>query len=146
MKEKLLTILTVVLIGVLLVLLQSCKKDDPEPDDLSVFTNKISQTWKVSRATLDDVDVSGSFKNMSITFREDQVYSVANAVSPIWPSNGSFEIIQSGDNQYDIKRSDGVMINVTSLTDASVVLELLYTSKSGRVSEVSGHYKFELTR
>jgi len=145
-SDKVITILTVLLIGVLLVLLQSCKDDAQPVDDDDVFTSRLSQTWKVKRVTADDVDVTGAFKNMTITFKADQSYSVTNAVSPIWPASGSFEIVPANDGQYDLKRNDGATVNVTSLSDSSVFLELFYTSQSGRVAGVSGQYIFELTR
>ncbi len=146
MKDKLLTVLTVVLIGALLVILQSCKHDDASPDEQSIFIGKISQTWKTNRVTVDGVDVTSYFKDMAITFRGDQTYTVANPVSPIWPASGLFETVATTDGSFDIERSDGVMIDVTSLAATSVILELLYTSPNGRVAEVTGHYKFELTR
>jgi len=147
MKSKLLTILTVVLIGVLLVLLQSCKeKKDDAPDEGEIFIGRISTTWKTGRVTTDGVDVTGAFKNMTLTFSADRTYAVANAVSPIWPASGSFELIQVGDNQFNLKRSDGVTIDVTSLADSKMVLELFYTSNTGRASGVTGHYKFEMDR
>lgn len=145
-SDKLLTILTVVLIGVLLVLLQSCKHDDAAPDDLDVFTKKFSQTWQTHRVAVDDIDVTSSFPGMTITFRNDLSYSVANPVAPIWPSAGKFEVTQVSDDQYNIKRSDGVVIEVISLTESGVILELLYTPPTGRVAGVSGKYQFEMTR
>lgn len=146
MKEKLLTICTVVLIGVLLVLLQSCKKDDavPAPDDREVFKSKIARTWKVKTVTVDAVDVTIAFPNMMITFNGDQSYTATNAVSPIWPTSGSFEIVPANNGQYYIKRSDGVAITIISLTDTSMTLELTYTPPNARVVEVSGNYRFEL--
>jgi hypothetical protein len=100
----------------------------------------------VKSVSADDVDVNGAFKNMTITFKADQSYSVTIAVSPIWPASGSFEIVPASDGQYDLKRNDGATVNVTSLSDSSVFLELFYTSQSGRVAGVSGQYIFELTR
>jgi hypothetical protein len=147
MKDKALTIITVMLIGIfLLIFVQSCKEDHPEPNGEEVFTNRISQTWDVKQVTVDNIDVTGTFKDMSITFRADETYSVSNAVSPIWPPSGLFEIIPANNEQYNIKRSDGAAIDVTFLSDSSVFLELFYTSQSGRVSGVSGNYRFELTR
>jgi hypothetical protein len=147
MKSRLLTILTVVLIGILLVLLQSCKeKKDDAPNESEIFIGRLSAAWKTSRVTTDGVDVTGAFKNMTITFSADKTYSVTNAVSPIWPANGSFELIQVNENQFNIKRSDGMTIDVTSLSDSKMVLELFYTSNAGRASGVTGHYKFELNR
>ncbi|MEJ0031003.1 MAG: hypothetical protein WDO15_11780 [Bacteroidota bacterium] len=61
-------------------------------------------------------------------------------MAPIWPASGSFTIT----DQHDIKRNDGMTINVTSLTDSQVIFELFYTSPGGRVTGVSGHYKFEM--
>jgi hypothetical protein len=147
MKSRLLTILTVVLIGVLLVLLQSCKeKKDEAPDEGEIFLGRLSTTWKTGRVTTDGVDVTGAFKNMTITFGVDKSYSVTNAVSPIWPANGSFELVALNDNQFNIKRNDGMTIEVTSLADSKMVLELFYTSNTGRASGVTGHYKFEMNR
>jgi hypothetical protein len=148
MKDKLLTIITVVLIGVLLVLLQSCKNDEPEmtPDESEVFLNKISQTWKTNRVTVDAVDVTNYFNNTTITFSKSKTYTATNAVSPIWPANGTFETVTGLNRDLDIKRNDGMVIDVVSLTESGLTLELLYTPATGRVTGVSGRYKFELIR
>ncbi|MEJ0031002.1 MAG: hypothetical protein WDO15_11775 [Bacteroidota bacterium] len=70
MKNKLLTIGTVLLIGILLVLFQSCKHDDELTPD--VFESKLIATWKTVRVTVDDLDVSGAFKDMILTLSADQ--------------------------------------------------------------------------
>jgi hypothetical protein len=145
MKEKLLTIVTVLLIGVLLVLLQSCKEDDAA-GETDILINQLSQTWNLHRATVDNIEVTGSFKNMTITFRADHSYSVDNAVPPIWPSAGSFDFIHNSTGQSQLKRNDGAAITITSLNDSNVILELLYTSGAGRASEVTGRFRFEMTR
>jgi hypothetical protein len=139
MKDKLITILTVIMIGVLLVVLQSCKKDDVSPSEEDLFKSKISRSWKVRRVTVDGVDVTGAFKGMIINFKTDGSYVVTNSVAPIWPSTGTFEVLEN-----KIKRSDGVIVDATSLTESSVILELLYTPAAGRVKEVTGRYKFEM--
>lgn len=143
MKDKLITILTVVLIGALLVLLQSCKKDDVTPGEEDVFKGKISKTWKVKKVTVDGVDVTNSFNNLTVTFRADGSYVVTNSVAPIWPANGTFKIVKSGD-EFNIQRNNGLTVDVTSLTDSGMILELLYTASAGRVKEVTGRYKFEM--
>ncbi|HZY82626.1 MAG TPA: hypothetical protein VFE50_24030 [Cyclobacteriaceae bacterium] len=143
-KDRLLTILTVIMIGLLLVLLQGCKEDtkeEPAPPVVIVEKLPIEGTFTTDHVKLDGVDVTGAFKKMSITFTSEKTFNVVNPVAPIWPPNGSF----SYENN-EIRRNDGINVSVTSLNDSRMVLELFYTPQSGRATGIKGKYVFELVR
>ena len=122
----------------------ACKGDDPKPLTEEEQTLKeLAKTWSLTTANVDGENVAEWFSGLKVSFTENKSFTVQNAVPPLWIASGSFELVKSG-SVYLIKRSDGVELTITALSNTNVTVTMDYTASSGaRVEGISGSYTFE---
>ena len=120
----------------------SCDGSEPSPTEEELTLKKISKNWALTSAEVDDTDVAEWFAGLKVSYTESKTFTVQNAVPPIWVASGTFELEKSG-SSYVIKRSDGVDMTISSLTDTDVTVTLNYTAPVGaRKESISGTYSF----
>lgn len=129
----------------LATLLAGCKKDEVAPTPAELFMSRLAGTWKLTTAVLDDAEVTKYFPGLEISFSLEKTFTVKNAVAPVWPSVGTFEL-QPRQEHFDILRIDGVLVAVSDLADKSVRLNFNYSPANGRTESVSGEYEFVLRK
>jgi hypothetical protein len=129
-------------------ILSACSSDPKGPSEEQLFQDKLNHTWNLTtgQVTVDGLDVTKAFVNMTITFTSDKHYTTVHGVTPIWPAAGTFKLEKSSNNLYDIIRDDGMQIKVLALTDQSITLALQYAYAGGRSGRVSGNYQFIMKR
>jgi hypothetical protein len=120
-----------------------CDNDNEKPSAEKQYLQKLSFTWNLQQVKVNGVDVSQAFSGVALTVRGDQTYAIANAVEPIWPASGTFTLREnSGSQDYDIVRSDGVELHISELSSSVLRLQMQYQPPHGRVSSVGGQYEF----
>lgn len=121
----------------------ACKGDDPTPLTEEQQTLKqLAKTWNLNSASVDGTEVADWFSDLKLSFTESKSFTVENAVPPIWVASGSFELVKSG-STYIIKRSDGVDLTISSLSDTRVTITMNYVAPpSVRMAGISGSFTF----
>lgn len=131
---------------VILLAAGACSKDEDGLTAREKFLAELEGTWQMSNVTLDDADVSGEFAGISVTFEEDQTFSVTNPVGNIWPASGMFELQETTGNLFDLMRDDEVLMSVDQLTEDSLVISFQFDSAPGRLRGLAGNYIFNFTK
>jgi hypothetical protein len=129
-----------------LFLLPACSGDDPSAEE--IFLEKLAGTWAPGNVSVDNLVVNGAFDGFSITFSKDKTFTTTKGNNPIWPASGAFTLNaqSTADPGFDLMRSDGVEVQVTTLSAQSLVLKFQYIDPNGRIKSVSGLYTFELQK
>lgn len=132
------------LIVLLSISLSSCKDDEtPSPSAKDIATEKlIASTWKMTKVTVDGVDQTSVYKDLTLTFTNTNYSSTNGKV--IWPASGSW--LFENDLATSIKRNDGLVMSVENLTDTALRLGLDWETTSigtGRVLSIKGKHVFE---
>lgn len=132
----------------MVVLVTSCKKDkDPKPSEQDLFIEKLSANWTVSEVTIDEVEVTNAFENLSLSFTKEKTYTTTNSVAPIWPASGTFTVASgSAVNAFMLLRNDDVLISVLSVSATRLQLEFTITAPTSRTKQVSGRYEFTFVK
>jgi hypothetical protein len=131
-----------------ITLFSSCDSSEDQPGPQDVYLQKLSSSWKVESVKVDGVSITDPFVNMILTFKSEMTYSVTNAVDPIWPSSGTFTLVEGTGELFNIKRSDEVLLTVRELSETRLVMSFPYTSSidGGRSKSVSGQFEFVMTK
>ncbi|MCH6200757.1 hypothetical protein MMU07_14320 [Aquiflexum sp. LQ15W] len=130
---------------VLTLALSGCgdEVETPQPSAQDIAREKLtSATWKLTKVTVDGVDQTNVYKDLTLTF-SNTAYSSTNG-KVIWPSSGSWTF--DNDQATAIKRNDGLEISIQNLTNSSLRMGLDWESTSigtGRVLAVGGKHVFE---
>jgi Lipocalin-like domain len=152
MKSKLLTLIA-------LVLLLSCKEDDPEPTGaekqgaLLAGQKGKSKTWTLARGTVQETGEAVQSFNFNTCFK-DNVYTFSNDPAQSYVNNEGASKCESNDPSEIEKGTwaitlDGkiVIVAVSSISNTDQSLFGLFASSMNVVSltadEMEGEYKFD---
>ncbi|MCH7400417.1 hypothetical protein ACFOUP_08005 [Belliella kenyensis] len=125
----------------------SCtKKEEPDvsKEDLNEKYLK-SGTWKLERATVDNVNQTNTYKDLTLNF-STSIYNSTNG-RIIWPEEGSWEFI--GSDKTVIKRGDGLEITIQNITAEKMILSFNWDHThidTGRSNAISGFHIFEFIK
>jgi hypothetical protein len=130
---------------VIIFLVSTCGKQsqtDAEKNTAALIGSGAS--WSMSTVTVGGVDQTSTYSGMTLKFAAT-TYTTTNG-RIVWPAAGSWSFASSDGKL--IKRSDGVDVTVTSISNNSLVLEFDWanTTFGGRLSSISGHHVFNFTR
>jgi hypothetical protein len=128
-----------------------CKSDSSEPTEEQIILDKMTKTWLLdpeSAVLLDGQDVTINFQGFSVTLNSDKTFSSINGNDPVWPESGlfEFETVNGVKNLNRIIRGDGVIIDITELSNNTFTIEFFYdpASSGGRTEAVQGKFEFNL--
>lgn len=130
------------------VYLSGCDGSD-EPGAQEIFIDKLSGSWTLTagKVTVNNVEVTGAFNGLAITFNKNMRYTVTNPAASLWPPSGTFTLQPSdADVLFNVVRDDNVVVAVKELTATSVILAVQYAPPGGRVKSVGGQYVFKMNR
>jgi hypothetical protein len=102
----------------------------------------VASPWKVNTVTVDGVDKTTLFTNFTITFAASS-YTQTNG-GPVWPS-GSWSFTDA--NATAFSRGDGISVQLTTLTENSLVMSLTWNKKTfgpGRIESIIGQHIFTM--
>lgn len=127
-----------------LMLFSTCRKDaDPLSPTERVTELLTNGSWSLVSLTVDDVDQSNLFPDLSITFTGSGFTAING--DPVWPGSGAWTF--TDDSAEEFVRSDGVSVAIRSITENSLHLGLSWNETTlgpGRVSSVRGTHVFIL--
>lgn len=135
------------LVGIIGVF-SSCKDDEgqPAPTAQEEATAKLtSSPWKLDRVTVDGINQTDVYKNLTVSFTGSAFSSTNGGV--VWPANGSWTF--QNQEATLIKRSDDVEITIQTLTDQSLMLSFYWeknTLRNARVSSIQGQHVFTFVK
>jgi len=125
--------------------LSSCGgKDSPSASEVNQGILS-SGTWKISNVTVDGVDQTSLFTGLTLQFTASS-YTTTNG-DPVWPATGTWSF--TDDTATSVKRSDGVIVGISSISETGLVLTLDWTKTTlgtGRVKSVAGAHVFTFTK
>jgi hypothetical protein len=142
-----------------MVVLMGCDKHSDETQ-AEINTKKLMGdvaagdvvAWDISSVLVDNVDQSGLFVGMKLTFNATDFGCLKG--QPVWPLTGKWSF--TNDEGLIIKRDDGIEVTIVELTDRDastgfrkLILSLDWNSttfSSGRATSVKGHHVFTLYR
>lgn len=126
------------------VFLSSCGGSDPSITDVNQGLLS-SGTWKISNVNVDGTDQTSLFTGLTLQFTATN-YTTTNG-EPVWPASGTWSF--TDDTATAVKRSDGVVVGISSISETSLVLTLTWdktTLGTGRVNSVKGAHTFTFTK
>jgi hypothetical protein len=144
-----------------LVFISSCGGgggQDPEPEPTAgdlVLINLVSGTWKVNTVTIDGVDKTSMFTNMTLAFTSNATvngkpvafngnYSPSNG-GVVWPSSNNSWTITDQAAGKTMMRGDGLEVQLTEVTASSMKMNLAWnktTFGTGRTGSLKGQHVF----
>jgi hypothetical protein len=129
----------------LLVNFSGCSSDKAISKQEEVTAALTSGAWKVKTVTVDGVDKTSTYKDLSLTFTATSFTSTNGGV--IWPASGTFTFTDA--NATAIKRNDNLEIQIQEATATSLKLGLNWTKTtlgSGRVESIGGLHVFSFSK
>ncbi len=132
----------VLLLG--LVILSSCKGDDPVPPSAEeVQLGLLAKTWNNGTVNLDGTTDQGDWSAFKVTFTDGSYTSsgVSAGRELVWPTSGTWGFKNAGTADVDVNkivRDDGVEISI-SVSESSLTMTFAYDeSINGRVAGING--------
>lgn len=137
----------------LFIILASCGEDGPglTPEEVEQerITNLLVTTsgnpWQSSAVSVDGVDVSTEFNNLTVSFTETS-FTTQNG-GDLWPAGGTWNF-QSGSTA-EIVRNDGLVMTISQINESSLVFTFTWDDtifRSGKLGALQGNYIFNFSR
>jgi hypothetical protein len=115
----------------------ACSSDKAISKQEEVTAALTSGLWKMKNVTVDGVDKTSTYKDLTLTFTSNSFTSTNGGV--IWPANGTFTFIDG--NATGIKRSDNLEVQIQEATTSSLKLGLSWAKTTfgpGRIESLNG--------
>ena len=100
----------------------------------------LSETWQVTTVTVDEASTN-VYDGLSLNFSTSSLTS-SNG-EPLWPASDTWSFLD--ESAKAIKRGDGLVMDIRSITEAQLKLELTWsktTMGGGRTSSIAGKHVF----
>jgi hypothetical protein len=145
--NKIKNIVLILLVGSVM-LFPGCGGDkDPDPsggddEQTRVLGLLKSGTWKLKSLTVDGVDQTASFPNMTLKFT-DTNYSSVNG-KDVWPASGTWSFTSDAATAFD--RNDGTQVSIDAISATDMTLSLNWTTTKlgpGRMQRIQGKNVFK---
>lgn len=123
-----------------------CNKDNqPTAQELVTSILTSAEAWQNPEVSVDGVDYSDLYKDLSITFTESAYTTVGG--EPVWAASGTWKFLNEEGTMLKLDETREAEIN--SISDD--ILELSFqwdenTFEPGRVNSVKGKQKFKLKK
>jgi len=147
--KKSLYYLSTGIIFLLILLINSCKSETELTLQEQVTAQLIADgdSWGMENVTIDDVDESGSFGNLSIKFEANSFTATNGGV--VWPSTGTWTF--TTEEATSFTRDDGVVVLIESIVADGLAISLEWDKTTldadgGRVLSRKGKHKFRFRR
>ena len=140
-------------------MLSSCGGSEPNPEPTAgdlVLASLATSPWKVKSVTVDGVDKSSMFADLTITFTSNQSLDgkpsafsgsfTATNGGVVWPATGTWTITDPTVGS-SLSRSDGVTIQLSEASATSIKMSLAWSKNTfgaGRVGSVKGQHVFTM--
>lgn len=101
--------------------------------------------WKVNTVSVDGVDKTITYKDLTLTFTNTGFTSVSGG--PVWPASGTWNFTTADATAF--KRDDGLEVTILEATATSLKLGLTWSKTTlgqGRTQSVSGAHVFNFRK
>lgn len=125
--------------------LNSCKKDDPQPETERVQQLLVSGNWQIQSVLVNETDQTASFSGLTLSFTATN-YSTTNG-KIVWPASGTWKF--SDNSATKITRDNSLEISLIEVTPTSLRMSFINpttTIGTGRLSSTSGEHEFHFTK
>ncbi len=139
-----------------IIVLLGCKKDEvTPPTEEEKQLDLLVGTWSLGNGTvtLDGDDRAADWAGFEVTFTDSKGYSTMNSFDDnVWPPAGtwSFQDATTDSGLNVLVRSDGINMNISSISTSSLTLNFDYLitriNKNGRVESIEGNWIFSLSK
>ena len=120
--------------------------DKEKVDSLTLMQKRLRGTWSVSSVTLNGLDVTTFYEDLTLDLLSNNTYECENEVDPVWPVSGTYEASLENDLRI-LTRNDGIEMTVLELTSANLVVQFPWVAASGgRGLDVGGQYEFRFVK
>ncbi|MEK6780419.1 MAG: hypothetical protein AABY93_01855 [Bacteroidota bacterium] len=145
--KKIVTAFMLITILATLIHLSGCGggSSDPTPTPITkqeeVSAKLTSATWKMQTVTVDGIDKTSVYQDLSLKFSATS-FTSANG-GAVWPASGTWTFTTA--DATAIKRDDGLEVTLQEVTDTSLKLALTWSKTTlgpGRIESVSGQNVF----
>lgn len=147
MKRKLLYVFLVASALSTILSISSCKNEDT-PSATEVSKSQLTaHAWKIRRVTIDGVDHSSLFADLSLQWRGDNRFSTVNG-GVLWPASGTWSFADETGKALRVTLNGvaDVPVTIETLDDTRLVLSLFWnktTLSGGRTASIAGDHTFE---
>jgi hypothetical protein len=128
-----------------LLLASACGGDSSEMFSEEESVKKLLiGAWNLNSATVDGSSTE-VYNGLSLTFTSTTVTAVKG--EPLWPATSTWTFVD--ETAKTIKRSDGLIIDIISITEVQLKLGLTWTKTTmggGRVSSIAGKHVLTFNR
>lgn len=128
------------------LLLSSCSEEPSVPQLTQQEQTRlilVSSPWKMTKVTVDGFDQTNVYRDLVLTFLNTQ-YSSVNGKG-VWPESGFWNFDNTEATAF--LRSDGVRVEIQSITESSLRLSLDWDETTfittGRTKSLEGQHIFE---
>jgi hypothetical protein len=115
--------------------------DEKDTEQEVVKKKLMAKSWTIESATIDGVDKTTSFPDLSITFTSTGF--TAQHGGEVWASSGTWQFAdQKGSS---IVRDDNVVVTLEEVTETHLVVSLQWTKQTlgpGRIASIKGLHRF----
>ncbi|MFM7430564.1 MAG: hypothetical protein ACKO1F_11765 [Flammeovirgaceae bacterium] len=120
--------------------------DDKKPSRQKEVTAALtSGVWKVSTVTVDGVDKTSTYKDLTLTFTGNSFSSTNGGL--IWPTSGTYTFTDA--NASALKRNDNLEVQIQEATTSSLKLGLNWAKTTfgpGRIESLGGAHVFTFSK
>jgi hypothetical protein len=142
-----------ILLAFVAIMIGACKNDPdpvkPEEDTPQQKVTKLltAQTWKVQGVTVDGLDASELFPNLTITFTSTG-FTTTNG-GPVWPASGTWSFASGDTDGKKIARADGKEVTIITIDENTLKCTLHWDEtvfEGGRNRALEGEHSFTFTK
>ena len=127
------------------MLLTTCSEDPKPLTEAEQVTKLLTNgTWTLASVSVDDTQANDLFEEFSLTFTK--IGFTSTGTTPVWPRTGTWSFTNP-DEPDQFMRDDEVKVDIISLEEDSLTLELTWTKQTivgGRMLSIKGKHVFIL--
>lgn len=153
MRQLIQLSISLAFIGLALLQLSACGKDDPppappEPTEAERVTSLLTSgtgRWPLTSVTVEGENAAEIFKDFSITFTNTGY--TTTGTTPVWKRSGTWTFTDASATKF--RRDDNVEVTIESINETSLKLVLFWEqelTEPGRTNALRGRHEFTLTK
>jgi hypothetical protein len=124
--------------------ISGCSKDDETSTRNEQLRLLTASAWSINSITVDGVDQSSLFTNMTVSFAESE-YETSGG-SEVWPASGTWRFKQNNSNVIII--DNDIEMTIVNLDESTLKISFQWnhnTFGTGRAKSIAGFHEFTFT-
>lgn len=142
-STKAVQLLVLSMLSAALLIFSGCNDDDgPGITQDQQRLDQLTASWQLGSVINDNNDVTNQFAGFRLAI-EQFTYTTQNGGNA-WPDQGTYSFIENDLNR--LLRSDGVELQIKSLSSDELIITFQTTQLNGRKSGITGGFEFQLVK